>query len=196
MADNIELANATAANFRLDSLPVQLGGNEPYGGYIPDTAPCKGFHIDSDETADWYLKKKAALNAEEALIMAQAEAAVKRLQADRKSLENLYQSELEAYIAEKIANDKRGRKSVILPHGTCQFRRVPEGLKLADESAAAKAVLESDAYPGCCKVILDATAYRQLAEGRFENGELLPGMEVVPERESFSIRFGGKQDAE
>ncbi len=41
---------------------------------------------------------------------------------------------------------------------------------------------------------MDAAAYRQAAEKALgETGEPLPGVEVVPERESFTIRFGSRR---
>lgn len=153
------------------------------------------FCIDSDSAADWLLQKYAALDAEIVLITAQAQEAVKRLQADRQSLEHLYQGQLEAFIRQRVSEDKRGRKSLILPHGTCGFRTVPASVKIVDKAAALAYAQEH--RPSCIKTVydLDTSAYRDIAE-RVANhdGEVLPGVEVSPERENFHIKQGKKEE--
>ena len=44
---------------------------------------------------------------------------------------------------------------------------------------------------------LNATTYREEAARRMQqHGEILPGIERVPEQESFAIRFGKKEEGE
>lgn len=150
------------------------------------------FHILTDSAADWYLKQMACYDAEIALLRTQAEAAIKRVQSDKEGLVNLYGAELEAYIGQKIVLDKRGRKSVILPHGTCQFRTVPASLKLADSTAAMEYACRELAEEAVWQPArLSTIGYIEQAEKALkETGELLPGVERVEARESFSIRFG------
>lgn len=149
------------------------------------------FRITDDAAADWLLKQYSCIDAEIALIQAQAAAAVTRLKSDRENLERLYQSELEEYTRQRLQGEKRGRKSVILPHGTVQFRKVPAGLKVVDPAAA---LLYAQDH--CPDVVLnaphlDAAHYRELAQNALNStGEILPGVEYVGERESFSIKFG------
>lgn len=154
------------------------------------------FCIDRDSAADWLLQKYAALDAEIALITAQAQEMVKRLQADRQRLEHLYQGQLEAYIRQRIREDKRGRKSLILPHGTVGFRTVPASVRIVDEHIA-RVYAEQTKMPNAIVVteLLRAGVYRALAKKALEEtGELLPGIEYVPDRESFHIKQGQKEE--
>lgn len=151
----------------------------------------EAFRIKDDASADWYVSKIAAIDAEMALLKAQAEAAIKRLQTEKEGLETLYQGQLEAYVRQVIEGDKRGRKSHILPHGTCKFTKVPARLTLAGETEAV-AYTVAEHLP-CWKQQFDRTAYQEFANERLHtHGELLPGVERVPERESFKIVFGRK----
>ena len=153
------------------------------------------FCINSDSTADWLLKQVAAYDAEEKLLKEQHEAAIKRVHSDKESLLHLYREQLESYIAQKIAEDKRGRKSVILPHGTCALRTVPARLKLTDMQQAMEWAKQA-AMPDMFKTVeaFDAERYQQAAQCALETqGAILPGVEVLPARESFSIKFGAKE---
>ena len=152
------------------------------------------FHITDDASADWYLGKLAAIDAEIALIQAQMAAAVKRLQSDKNGLETLFGAELEAFISGKIASDKRGRKSVILPHGTCAFRTIPARFAVVDESAANLHAIAEE-MEGAFVSVFKPGAYLELAQAVMEtSGEMLPGVERIEERQSFSIKFGGKTE--
>ena len=74
--------------------------------------------------------------------------------------------------------------------GTCAFRTVPAGFRLTDTNAALRFARECG---GMLKTVesLDAEAYRIAADHALEAyGELYPGMETMPEREAFSVRFG------
>lgn len=149
------------------------------------------FAIDCEDHADWYLSKLAAIDAEADLMQSQHEQRMKRLMSDRQNLENLFGSQLETWTRRQIMQDKKGRKSVILPHGTCQIRTVPAGLKVTDTQEALTFAKVS--LPEVVRTVetLDLTAYRQRAESRMHSdGEMLPGVEYVGERESFSIKFG------
>lgn len=155
------------------------------------------FCIKDDATADWYVAKLAAIDAETALLKAQYEAAVKRLQNDRESLEYQFGGQLEAYIKAKIEASDGRKKSLILPHGTCAFRTVAAKIALADVAAAEVFAIEDDETQHCFESRFLPLAYKQYAEEWLQKtGELLPGVEQVPARESFSIRFGKKGEAE
>jgi hypothetical protein len=161
----------------------------------PEEAPDrKEFHIDSERAADWLIGKYAAIDAEIALLRSQADAAVRRLQSDREGLEHLYQSEFEAFARAAIAADKRGRKSIILPHGTCALRTVPASVRVTDATSALIWCREN--RPDLVKVReeADTREYLRIAQEEMQqSGEVLPGVEVVPERESFTVRFGSKE---
>ena len=162
-----------------------------------DAAP---FCINSDDRADWLLTKLAALDAEAALLKAQADAAVKRVNSDRESLLHRFGGELEAFAAQRVAQDKRGRKSIILPHGTLAFRCVPVGVKITEPDEAIR-YANLNGLPDMVKVetreTLDTTRYQKAAQLLLErDGELLPGVELTPARVAFSMKFGssGKRE--
>ena len=58
-------------------------------------------------------------------------------------------------------------------------------MRVADEAAALNHALEIGA------VKVDTGTYRDAAlRARKETGEILPGVEIVPDREKFTIKFG------
>jgi phage host-nuclease inhibitor protein Gam len=158
---------------------------------IKTTDQAEAFHIDSDDKANWLLRKLANLEAEKQRIQAQAAQIVKQLDAEAESLRYLYEPELQEYVRRKLAANGHRRKSVAFLQGTCACRTVPAAVKIADGKAALE-YAESD-YPATIRTLqtLDLTAYRERAERVYaETGELLPGVDLTTEHESFSIRFG------
>ena len=156
---------------------------------IPETEPTEreAFHITTEEAANWYLRKQANIEAEKQRVKAQAEAIVSRLNSDAESLRHLYEAELQEFVRTKLAESGNRRKSVHFLQGTAQFRTVPTGVRITDPVAAldyAKAHL-----PDAVRVTetLDGQAYRAAIDA---TGELLPGVLVEPERESFTLSFG------
>jgi phage host-nuclease inhibitor protein Gam len=161
---------------------------------LTDNPTTEPFAIDTEARADWLLTKLAALDAEGALLKAQADAAVKRLQSDRESLLFRFGAELEAFAAQQVQADRKGRKSVILPHGTLAFRTVPASVRVSDPAAAIEAAKQFD-MPNMVETreVLDTARYQKAAQQALQRqGCLLPGVEVTPARASFSIKFGGK----
>ena len=81
------------------------------------------------------------------------------------------------------------RRSVAFLQGSCSFRTVPASVRVADMGAALSYAQES--LPEVIRPTLGSTAYRELAAKHLqETGEVLPGCEPTPKRESFSVRFG------
>lgn len=143
------------------------------------------FHITDAGRADWLLGKLAGIEAERALVKAQAAAMIAQLDADEKGLRDRFEAELREWGVQELARRGRGRKSLPLLHGTLSYRRVPACLRVADEGAA----LNEATARGLIKV--DVSGYRAAAlEAKKATGELLPGVELVPEYEKFSVRFG------
>ncbi len=158
---------------------------------VETTTGAEQFQIDSDRAAEWLLRKLANIEAEKARVTAQAAAIVKQLESDAEGLRFLYGSQLEAYCRAKIAQSGGRRKSVHFLQGSCAFRTVPAGLRVADMGAALQFAQER--LPEAVKVVqtLDMGAYREAAAKRLqETGEVLPGCEPTPEREAFSVKFG------
>lgn len=145
------------------------------------------FHITDDASANWYLRKIAALEDEKARVKAQCEAIVKRLDGDAEGLRRLYESELQTYVRQKLADSKSRRKSVHFLQGTAQFRTVPARVVITDPQAALDYARQH--LPDAVKVSesLHTDTYRAAVEAR---GELLPGCDQEPERETFTLSFG------
>lgn len=151
------------------------------------------FCIDSIERAEWLLRKLANIAAEKARIKAQAALMIAQLGADAAQLEHRFGSELETFVKAELARRGGKRKSLTLLQGTCAFRTVTGGLTISDQVAAVKAARETapDLFTVHTVEDFDADGYLALAEAaKADSGELLPGVDTVPDRESFSIRFG------
>jgi phage host-nuclease inhibitor protein Gam len=157
---------------------------------IATTLPDNQFTIESDRAAEWLLRKLANIEAEKARVQAQAAAIMSQLESDAESLRFLYAVQLEAYCRSKLEAAGGRRKSITFLQGTCAFRTVPPGLRITDFDAALS--YAASVLPGLIQTVttLDRAAYRDMAVQRLnETGELLPGVEATPERESFTIRF-------
>ena len=148
------------------------------------------FMVNDEKSANWYLRKLANIDAEQKRIQTQVAQIVAQLDSDADGLKRLYASQLEAYCRVRLNETGNRRKSITLLQGTCSFRTVPAGFRLTDTNAALRFAIETG---GMLKTVqtLDTDAYRVAADHALEAyGEQFPGMESVPERESFSIRFG------
>jgi len=149
------------------------------------------FVLDSEQKVNWLLSKLAALEGERLRIKAQYEERLRQVETDEDGLHARFDADLERFARERLEGSKR--KSLTLLQGTLAFRRVPQSYRVADPGAALDYV-EQAGLEGLTRVELIAADYRKLAVQAMEDtGELLPGIDRTPERESFSIRFGGKE---
>jgi phage host-nuclease inhibitor protein Gam len=144
------------------------------------------FHIDSEERACWLLRKLANLDAERTRVRAQAAAIVAQLDSEEKSLRDRFEAETCAWARAELERRHKGRrKSLVLLQGTFAFRTVPATLRVDDLAAA----LNTAVTVGAVKV--DTAAYRAAAlNAQRTTGELLPGVVIAPEHETFAVRFG------
>jgi len=145
------------------------------------------FHIDTETAACWLLRKLANIDAEQKRVSMQAETIIAQLQADADGLRYKYEGELKEYVRRTLSAGGNRRRSITLLQGTCAFRTIPAGFRIYDNAAALDHAMAHvpDAVDTIC--VLSPVAYRRVVE---ETGEILPGIETTPERESFSIRFG------
>jgi phage host-nuclease inhibitor protein Gam len=153
--------------------------------------------ITDEGGANWLLKKLAALDAERALVKAQAAEIVRSLDAEEARLRARHESDLRAWMEGELAAKGKG-KTLRLLYGTLAVRTVPASLRVCGTADAIE-YARSQGW-GCVEIVesLDADAYKQEAAAELaQTGQCLPGVEVVPERESFSIRFpkAGKGEA-
>jgi phage host-nuclease inhibitor protein Gam len=164
--------------------------------YTPDTAEDaqearEAFHIDSDQAAEWLLRRLANIAAEQARVQVQAAAIVAQLETDANRLRHLFEGELQEYCRQKLAAQGSRRRSCTFLQGTVSFRTVPPSVKVADPAAAL--IYARTAAPALVRsvVTLDTAGYRdQAAKHLRETGELLPGVDTTPEHETVRISFG------
>lgn len=163
-----------------------------------ETTTPEQFTIDTREKADWFLKtllsydaEEAKLKAEAATILAQLDAMITRNKADKDSFQGRFHQQFERFVAEQIAADRKGRKSVIFFYGTASYRTVPAQIVLEsplDAMTTARAVLPS-AITTETREVFDRSAFLAYAKEQFEkNGEILPGVKRTEERETFSVK--------
>ena len=148
------------------------------------------FHIDSEGAANWYLRKLANIESEKQRIAAQAAKMLAALDADAQRLTRLYDGELQEYVRQELARQGNRRKSLHFLQGTTAFRTVPASVKVSDERAALAYARVS--LPDAVRSVetLDTAKYREAAETALSFGEVLPGVETTPQRESFTVKFG------
>jgi phage host-nuclease inhibitor protein Gam len=75
--------------------------------------------------------------------------------------------------------------------GTAGWRTVPAAIRVTDTLAAIAYAQECLPEAVKTQAVLDREAYRAHME---ETGQLLPGMEVTPEHESFRVSFGKQEE--
>jgi phage host-nuclease inhibitor protein Gam len=150
----------------------------------------EAFHITDERAANWYLKRLAEIEAEKQRIQAQTDKMIKELEADAAGLRFLYEAELQEWVRQELKRKGSRRKSLHLHQGTCAFRTVPASVKVADPTAAFDYAKRH--FMDCIVTTerLDLDAYKKAA-----GEELLPGMEIASERETFKVTFGTKEPA-
>jgi Bacteriophage Mu Gam like protein len=165
-----------------------------------------GFVLDSREKCDWFLSKLADFDAEErkireraAQIVAQMEAMIARNKTDRDAFNGRFCQQFQAFVAEQVAADRKGRKSVIFFNGTAGFRTVPPALVVEsaqDAMTTARAVCPS-AITKEEREKFDREAFLTYAREHFAStGEVLPGLKRTEERESFTIKIAAGKGGE
>lgn len=157
----------------------------------PETQEREEFRIDSENAANWYLRKLANIESEKQRVQSQAALIVAQLDSDADSLRYVYEGELQEYVRRHLAANGNRRRSLTLLQGNCAFRTCPPSLKISDPAAALDFCRRN--LPDCVKTAetLDTTKYREFAEKMQKAGaETLPvGIETVPQKENFSIKF-------
>ena len=69
----------------------------------PNGEQAETFRIDSEQSANWYLRKLANLEAEKQRVTQQAALMVKQLKSDTERLRNLYEADLQEYVRQELA---------------------------------------------------------------------------------------------
>ena len=149
------------------------------------------FHIDSESTATWLLTKVRQIEEEQEAIKAATAQRLSELTADRERLMGRFSAELEAWA--RSESEKRRRKTITLPLAgyAVSFRAVPSRLVVESEADAittARAVAP-ELVSVETREIFDKAGFLAYAKTKLEEtGELLPGLAVTEEKESFSVK--------
>jgi len=155
----------------------------------------EGFHITSENTALWYLRKLANLEAEQSRVKRQAESLLCSLQSEAEGLKRLYQGELEQWAREELARKGSHRRTLHTLQGTLRFRHVPARLALVDPDAALR-LCEREGLE-CIETRREVNRenFLRYAQAQLDTtGELIAGATLLPERESFSVSFGKEEE--
>ena len=151
------------------------------------------FRIDTDEKANWYLRKLANIEAEKARVTEQAEKILSQLQADADRLTFMFGSQLETYARMKMQENGGKRRSVSWLQGTVSFRSVAASWRITDTSAALAYAKQHapELVSTTTTERLKAQDYTTAALARLDaTGELLPGVDSTPAHETVKISFG------
>lgn len=163
----------------------------PANSYLPATA----FQIDSEDRANWLLRKLATIEAEQRRVKAQAEQMIADLKADYNRLWFLFGQQLEIWAREELQRRGNYRKTLRTLQGSLSFRTVQQMVRVMDAQVAMQYARQS--APACVVTTekLDASAYKMEAERALQQtGEVLPGIEVQTEREAFRVSFGKAEE--
>ena len=156
----------------------------------PNTDKAAVFVIDSESSANWYLRQLANIEAEKTRVKEQAAARLAELDSDAARLRFQFEPQAREW-ARGEANNRR-RQSVTLLNGTFAFTAFKAGFRIVDEAAAIAHARET--LPELVTVEtqtiererFDKAAYLQAAQ---DTGEVLPGLDSFPAGETFAVKF-------
>ncbi len=168
---------------------------------VEPPADCgEDFKIDTEEKVNWVLEKwlREEAAVEELEIRAKAIAAnlaiMKRQRENRiAALQYRFGQDLEEY-ARKQLQGKRA-KSIQTCYGKLAFRKVSPKIEVNDEEAAAHWILENAPESEAAQVTFrfyKSKLSPEMNKAIISGETQIPGLEVTPERELFSVKTGVK----
>jgi len=135
--------------------------------------------------------------AERVRIEEQSKKMVSAVRADYDEIMRRYGDELEAWARQELLDRGNRKKTVHTFHATLAFRTVAAHLKLTGPDEALKYAREHAREHLQVIEKLNATTYREEAARCLQqHGEVLPGIERIPEQETFAICFAKKEEGE
>lgn len=155
-------------------------------GEQAEQAPAPRWVPRTRQDAESILRKLAAIEAEEALVKAQAESILTDLRKRRERLMGYCSAFLEDFARNNLP---KGSKSVKLLHGTLQLVSRKARLDVTDEDAA-KAAAQS--LPACWSQPAPRFlkgVYLEWADQVMSAGEPAPGVEIIPAGDDLRIKF-------
>lgn len=160
----------------------------------PKDAAALPFVIDSEERAEWYLRKLANLDAETDRIKANTAKRLQEIATDREGLVQRFGDQLTGWA--KGEAERRRRKTVTLQNGSIAFRAVPSRLVIendADAMQTAKLVCPDAVTVETIEKLDRAALIARATETLQETGELLPGVKMIEASESAKVTAGSKE---
>lgn len=181
---SLEATDPEAIRAQVDIVAAKLLGMAEQQAQQP-------FLIDSEDRANWLLRKLGNIDAERERITAQYEAQIAELDRRERSLKEHFLPQLEIWAREQVATLKK--RSLTLLHGTLAFRKVSasETMEVVDKESA-EANARAQGYVKDVPPPVDMVAYRKAALAALkESGEIWLGLDFkqTPERDSFRIDF-------
>ena len=153
----------------------------------------KGWEITNRGQAEWAMGRVAVANAEYTETLASIKAARERLAHYEEEARHTYEAKarylewcLRQWAEKQLAGEKS--RTVKLAYGAVKARRVPGTVRIDDETALLAWINERPAlrqkYPKLIKEEVRKSSLKAVIEA---TGELPPGVELVPEYDSWSV---------
>ena len=147
--------------------------------------------VADDQTATKLLLRIAAKDAAVAALDAQYRAMRERFKKEAGSFRAWCEPQLAAYAKSQL---KPGKKSHHTLGGTLSFRTVASAYSVANEEKALAFAQEHIPDAVILVPTLDKKVFTERAKLIYDQGIVVPGMEIKPERESFSIKIASKTE--
>ena len=152
------------------------------------SAENEGFVVDTDQKADWAIRKLAVVRKKQAENQAIYDAEVQRITEWLSAVNTALQRDalyFEAVLRPYALTQRtEGRKSITLPHGTIKTTAGQPKIEFKDESAFIEWAKTNDPTLLKVKTDIDKTAVKALIteEGVVisTQGEIVPDVEVIP----------------
>lgn len=142
------------------------------------------FRIQSDEAASWVVNQILSADDEIRRITIQSKTLLAAAQARLTRLHERFDTELAEYVSTRL---RPGSRTLHLPHGSCGFRRVPGGPRVVDHDAVILWAREHLPEVIREEVVVSLDA-RVVADHCRKTGEIPPGVEIVPDRDTFTVK--------
>ncbi len=150
------------------------------------------FCIEDDASADWYLKILGRIEAELDALNAQYMARVERLAKQKESFNKRFREQFDRFVCARIEEPGFKGETLHLGYGSAAVTSFKERLAVMDEAAAMEFARKSVPAAVSAKVVesLVASAYLDAAQQAMnDTGEIFPGVEIVPARDSVAIKW-------
>ncbi len=153
------------------------------------------FHIEDEDSADWYLKILGRYENELGCLHAQYLQRVERVTKAKASFEKRFGEEFNHYVLEAIKRPGFKGKTLHLSYGSAAVTSYKRKLKVAN--AAAARAFAKQSVPAAITIVpatekLSVSSYTDAAQQALnDTGEIMPGIEIVPECDKVAVKLPG-----